>query len=218
MKLRAGAAAVRTPLRTLLEHRRCRLDLRRAVATLRTDEPDFDGLAMAWGNELFRADADYLRAIYYAVRETEGRVLECGSGISTLLLSATVPGRITTLEHSRLWAAVTRHELRKLGLKDPVVRSPLTRHAAGIWYDTRLSDGYSVIVCDGPPGHRGGRGATLPIAIRHMTPKAVVLLDDVERPEERTISETWADRYGFDLEIVQCARPYAVLSRPRVSA
>jgi predicted O-methyltransferase YrrM len=206
-----------TPMRTLLDHRSRRPDLRRAVATLRTDEPDFDGLARAWGNELFRADADYLRAIYCAVRETKGRVLECGSGISTVLLSATAPGRVTTLEHSRVWTAVTRHELRKLRLEDPIVRSPLTNHAAGIWYDARLSDGYSVIVCDGPPGHRGGRGATLPIAIPHMTPKAVVLLDDVERPEERTISETWAARYGFDLEIVQCARPYAVLSRSRAA-
>src|SRR5688572_6856214 len=51
-------------------------------------------LVRSWGNEAWSASATLLRALLEWLPRSEGAVLECGSGLSSLVLAAaTVPSR-----------------------------------------------------------------------------------------------------------------------------
>lgn len=68
-----------------------------------------------WGNRSMSAWADFIRAFLGCARETEGPILECGSGLSTVLLglvAARTGSRVYSLEHHAIWADRVRRVLR----------------------------------------------------------------------------------------------------------
>src|SRR6267143_2557828 len=63
----------------------------------------FELLRKGWGNEGWTADTAYLKTICRWASQVQGPILECGSGLSTILLGIVAPGRVTTLEHLPSW-------------------------------------------------------------------------------------------------------------------
>ena len=78
---------------------------------------DYPRLTNLWGNEGWSASREYLTGCLAAAHVTRGAILECGTGLSTLLLGI-IAGRtgqkVWSLEHDEAWArrigtCLTRH-------------------------------------------------------------------------------------------------------------
>ena len=59
-------------------------------------------LRQGWGNEGYSADTSYLEAIRHWASRVHGPILECGSGLTTLLLGIVARDQVTTLEQTSI--------------------------------------------------------------------------------------------------------------------
>src|SRR2546429_1908774 len=165
-------------------------------------------LRAAWDNEGFTADIDYLAEVARYAAHTPGPVLECGSGLTTLLLGALAGRRgveVWALEHDPQWrrrvaAALRDHVAGQVYLW----LSPLSDYGAFAWYAAPLPlmpEQFRIVVCDGPPdGTRGGRVGLLAVMGDRLAPGAVILLDDASRESEQDVVRRW--RRAMPLDVV----------------
>ena len=161
-------------------------------------DPVLGDLIRGWGNEDWSALDEYLSACITEVAVSAGPVLECGSGLSTLLAGAVAMKRgikYTALEHSPDWAERVRRSLETYNIKGvELIVSPLVDHGEFDWYDV---DGASLpepalIICDGPPGTtRGGRYGLASILKNRVKDGCLILLDDAGRTQEIEIAHRW---------------------------
>jgi len=190
-----------------LRRRRHRRSLDEALAALAGDRNGarhYARAAAAWGNPLFAPDLDYLLGVATAATHTSGAILECGSGLTTLVLATIAPGRVVSLEHNVVWLWQMRLELRRLGLRRSVrlLHAPLEEHEGFRWYRRPAgTDRFDMVVCDGPPAHRASRYGLLPVMRDRLNEGALILLDDVARTDEAEIVRRWqVDFPGVALE------------------
>lgn len=132
------------------------------------------------------------------------RIVECGSGISTVILARLLRERgggatITSLEHDAGWAALVTDMLRRESLEGVarIVHAALQGDPA--WYArsalAEMPDYVDLLVVDGPPAHAAGHGLrrlpALGAFAPRLTPTATIVLDDVNRPGEREVLSNW---------------------------
>jgi predicted O-methyltransferase YrrM len=140
------------------------------------------------------------------------RIVECGSGISTVYIARLLAergGRLISIEHDPAWARFVEGELAAEGLGDKaeVVRAPLEPHPLSLdgsdWYPRRATDhaveslgSIDVLVVDGPPADRPeierSRYPALPVLSEALAPNAVLILDDANRSGEARVLERWS--------------------------
>ncbi len=176
-------------------------------------------LVQFWNNVGFSALDEYLLALVDYVGQGSGPILECGSGLSTLLVAVEAQrhGRqLYSLEHHPEWGAKVQSLLTTLGLENAhLAITPLTEFDGFSWYDTRklsLPKDFTLVICDAPPGDTpGGRFGLLPCLREHLHSDAVVLLDDYERSEEKEIAERWAREFGMTIEEHGIEKPFGLL-------
>lgn len=185
--------------------------LRRGLRRLGSGQPWAD-LVYGWGNENWSALSEYLEAVASYCRSTGGPILECGSGLTTLVL-ASLGAEVYTLEHDPVWCQRVRAKLTDFGLSAHVMASPLRSYGAFDWYDVDIATmpAFSLVVCDGPPGKktRGGRYGLLPVMREHLADGCTILLDDANRPGEREMLGAWAQSLA-SVQIYGRAEAYAV--------
>lgn len=174
-------------------------------------------LIYGWGNETFSAHEEYLRACLRHGLRFSSSILECGSGLTTVLVGALLDkngGTMCSLEHKSLWrdrvqAVLDRYQIRSVQL----LMAPLTSYGEFTWYGPphgSLPIDISLVICDGPPaGGPGGRYGAVPLMRERLRRGAVVLLDDAGRKEEREIASRWANELGAGMEIFGEEKPYA---------
>lgn len=201
--------------------------LRRAAGRSEPPPGLLERLSVAWGNQAFAAGPEYLGAVWSeAARLRGGLVLECGCGLSTVVLAALGRARrfgTWTLEHDPEWAARTRRALRLAGLASRVeLRAvELRSYGAYDWYAVPedLPERFSLVVCDGPPGDtRGGRAGLLPLLRERLEPGCPVLLDDAAREGEQAVIEEWTRAYGAIAAVQGRDKPFATIALPRRAA
>jgi len=162
-------------------------------------------LRYGWGNERWAADVDFLEATAAHAAGSGGHILECGSGLTTLVLAAISGTRVWSLEHSPEWFARTEAALRRYGLHANLRLCPLQRHHGGFdWYAVPrdLPKTFSLVICDGPPWDtHGGRYGLMPVLHGHMTSPATILLDDADRDGEVEALRRWRTEFGATREI-----------------
>jgi predicted O-methyltransferase YrrM len=151
---------------------------------------------------------ELLRAI--AARRPQ-RVVELGSGVSTLVIAAALrsngAGRLISIDADEAYAAQTREQLQRQGLGEWVELrfAALTEinfeGAARPWYDTRvladLTD-VDLLLIDGPPTALRAdiRYPSLPFFWSRLAPGAIVLLDDAARAAERAMGAAWQRQFS----------------------
>lgn len=139
-------------------------------------------------------------------------MLECGSGSSTILTAEVLrtfgSGRLISIEHDAVFAEETRQRLRERGLEPwaEVITAPLVpRDVEGTtrtWYDVdvdrQITGQIDLLVVDGPPRRAAelARYPAVPVLRSHFADGCIVLLDDGNRPDERTIARMWAKLIG----------------------
>lgn len=133
-------------------------------------------------------------------------VLECSSGISTVVLARCMQlngtGRVYSLEHDARFAEQTRAQLRRHGLQDwaTVIDAPLMPYdldgQSWPWYDLAQLPALltvDLLVIDGPPQatRLQARYPAGPLLFPRLNPGAAVYLDDAARPDEQAILRRW---------------------------
>jgi Methyltransferase domain len=128
------------------------------------------------------------------------RIMECGTGVSTVLLARLLrereAGALTSLEHDPHWAALIEDQLRREHLDETarVIHAPL--HGDPPWYRLdEMPDEIDLLIVDGPPAFEPGHGARRAPALAYFDGRlvldAAVILDDVDRSGEQQVIATW---------------------------
>lgn len=156
-------------------------------------------------------------------------VLELGSGTSSVWLGYAVErhgGRVVSVDHDPAYAEHTRAQLRRHGLdtggevRDAALRPVTVDGETYQWYDPETFAGLSdvdLLVVDGPPGGTGpqARYPALRLLEQALSPQAVVLLDDADRPDEQEILRRWCDEVAGLVREPATVGHLAVLSYTR---
>jgi len=221
----ARASQARGPLRTQLSKTRKRLTfwlaMRRFKRALSSEAPEFDSrvlsdLVFGWGNA-WSAQLEYLIATLEHVRNADGPVLECGSGLSTILIGAVAQSRgksVLSLEHEPKYAARVRDYLEKYDIRSvDLYVAPLKSYGDFDWYQVprldSITEKFSVVICDGPPGAtRGGRHGVVPVMLEKLKRDCTILLDDGARAEEQAIAARWAPMLSTKVELLGKEKPF----------
>ncbi|MBC8206772.1 MAG: class I SAM-dependent methyltransferase [Kiritimatiellales bacterium] len=158
-------------------------------------------LVFAWGNFGYSASIRYLQQIDRLFRLSEGAVLECGSGASTLLLALLAEKydrHVWSFENHDEWGRHIREITRSFGLdRLEVCRTPLRSYGTYEWYELPLCPlphDFGLVVCDGPPGTiQGGRYGLIPVMEKYLRADCRILLDDTNRLKEKALIQRWAN-------------------------
>lgn len=193
--------------------------IRNPWSALNTNSDALKRFIQAWGNPAWSAGYEFLTAAIDELARTDGPVLECGSGLTTIVLGVIVQktGReIWALEHSEHWGTNTSQFLQELEITAVhLCVRPLRNYGDFSWYDPPLGtmpDNFGLVICDGPPGHgHGGRYGLLPIMRHRLANNCTILLDDTIREEEKTIAERWSKSLSAPHEICGVEKPYAAI-------
>ena len=160
-------------------------------------------------------------------------VVECGAGVSSLVLGYALEsigsGRLIAFEHDagqaqRTAALVRRHRLeRQVEIVHAGLQEVRLAGEAWQWYgpeveETLVGQRAGLVFIDGPPGSLQPL-ARYP-ALRRLSPflaaDAIIVLDDVARPDEWAITERWlrADP-RLTLQRIAHEKGTAILTRSR---
>ena len=157
-------------------------------------------LIAAWDNPA-AGDPGYLRAVIDLCRETDGPILECGSGLTTFLLGAYASGPVWTLEADERWHARVVREAEAIGLSTATIRyAPLKDYGEFFWYvvPEDLPDSFDLVVCDGPAagGLKGGRMGLFPVLGESIASGAAVVVD-AGMVHEHVAVAAWEASHGL---------------------
>lgn len=159
-----------------------------------------------------------------ALRERPSVIVECGSGVSTLVFAYACRrngrGRVVSLDHDEEFALRTRRLLTEHGLEQwaEVRTAPLEplEGTGKVWYRTsQVPDGpIDLLLIDGPPAGRqpDAREPALDVLYGHLSPRATVVVDDHDR--ERGVVDGWIEQHPeLELERRRHEKGTAVLRR-----
>lgn len=178
-------------------------------------------LIYGWGNEAWSARDEYLAGCIDHALMSRGPILECGTGLSTILLGviAKQQGRNHwALEHKPQWASKVQGYLDQYKLTSVIVTKPLKDYGDFCWYDAPLKEmpeSFPLVVCDGPPSRtKGGRVGLIAIMKGKLKSGCVILLDDAEREAELEIARRWEVEFDTTFHIHGTLKPYISLVVP----
>jgi hypothetical protein len=205
-------AQVKRSAREALLERRLSRALRRVRQLPEGQFPDREllhELQLGWGNDGFAARYDFLEEVIERAAVTQGPILECGSGLTTLLLGLYAGRRgvkTWSLEHIPEWHARVTAALRRYRIPGvDLCLAPLREYREFDWYDPPLStlpENFSLVVCDGPPGTtRGGRYGLLPVLGARFGADALILMDDADREGETDVLKRWASEKKINVTL-----------------
>ena len=192
------------------------------VAALSPGSGVIGRLIRGWGNEGWSTGDEYAVASMKHALECDGDILECGSGLSTIMLGVLAEKRgkkIWSLEHhaglgKRVQANLDRYGLHSVSL----CVAPLKDYGGYSWYDPPLNampQFFSLVICDGPPGEtRGGRYGMVPVIRKKLKNGSVILLDDGAREGEQAVARRWSDELGAPFHMHGTEKPYIRLVVP----
>lgn len=140
-------------------------------------------------------------------------VLELGSGSSTIITSYYLEAlggdrKLISLDHDAVFMEKTRKQvhIHELEHTASVVHAPLTNKNGTTWYDLSnlsLEEGsVDLLVVDGPPLKtcRKARKPALYELKKYLSDRAIVIMDDAFREDERSIAKDWIEDFP-DLQL-----------------
>jgi len=152
------------------------------------------------------ASPDLLAEIARQVRRRRpSRLLELGSGVSTLITASVLMrndhGRLYSLDHDADYARATAVELEQAGLLTfaEVRHAPLAKSSAypSAWYDESVLadiDALDLVIVDGPPTDLDpkARAPALTMLWPCLSIGGLMIFDDANRTGDRQVIQAWA--------------------------
>jgi predicted O-methyltransferase YrrM len=173
------------------------------------------------------AAPDFLELIVdHALANKPAVIVECGSGMTTLMLARCCAlnggGHLYSLENGADYADNTRAAVARYGLAQhsSIIHAPLRPYTLNgcdyQWYDVgQLSiDAVDMLVIDGPPGfiQKHSRYPALPLLRNRLADRCAIFMDDAARPDEQEIVEMWlAESPALAHEYIYTERGCSVL-------
>jgi predicted O-methyltransferase YrrM len=128
-----------------------------------------------------------------------GLVVELGSGVSTLVAAKSGARKVISIDNSEEFGGKTAALIKNHKVRGVEIRiAPLQPYANGsTWYDlSKIKDlkKIDLLIIDGPPGSKNpeARYPALAELKDKLSPKAVVIIDDVHRQGERKLADDFA--------------------------
>ena len=146
------------------------------------------------------ASPDLLLTLAQLVRKHNPKlVVELGSGVSTLVVAKAGAKKVISIDHSGEFADKTREVLKEHKVRGVEIRvAQLKAHISGVdWYDTAVIKDLKridLLIVDGPLGSKNPE-ARMPARaefIAKLSPKAIIVIDDVNREGERKLADAFA--------------------------
>ncbi len=157
----------------------------------------------------FRSNSrGYLRHMAAKAVQTQGNVLECGSGLSTLLLAVTAARQgheVHTFEHDpkchrRLLQLIDRYQLTNV----TVHHAPIQSYGSFDWYKLPRhfdAGSFDLVICDGPSRHLtdSGRYGLFPVMQERLEPNCRVIMDDSNKDIDRRVIGRWRKEHRIEV-------------------
>jgi predicted O-methyltransferase YrrM len=178
---------------------------------------------MGWGNLNYSGHPEYLGEVIRRAATTTDPILECGSGLTTILLGLFAGRRdikVWTLEHDPEWFHRMVAAVRRYGIEGvELTLAPLRSYGEFVWYDVpidRMPKRFGLVVCDGPPQKttKGDRYGLLPVMRDSLNAGSVILFDDVKVEGPDPIVSRWIQESRESIQLFS-SRPsdsYAVIT------
>lgn len=193
------------------------------VSVLRRERAANPGLIekmrRAWGNEGFSAHPSYLREVAARVAQSDGPILECGTGLTTLVAGVVAEARglsVVSLEQDRKWLARAQRALSRNGVRNVELHyAPLRRYQDYVWYDIgsiALPKRLGLVICDGPwvsteetdpAAHANWRYGVLPVLRNSGIAVRELLLDDSSESRGPDVLQRWSSEFGVRPELLR---------------
>ena len=181
---------------------------------------DIKGAIPPFPHQGFEITGEEAVFLFHLIRRQRPKlIMELGSGSSTVLFAAALrangSGRIISIEHDAAHVKHTAALLEQAELSDRVqlVAAPLADLSLNgrtfQWYDLdshlkTLGEKVDLLFVDGPPGkvQSLSRFPALPMLLPHLSPRAIVVVDDGAREDEVKMVELWRelDDVAFEVE------------------
>lgn len=176
-------------------------------------------LHRAWGNEAYSADVTYVGEVAKRVPACSGPILECGSGLTTIVAGILAERRglsVWSLEQDADWAEHVGRFLKSHEIANTrVIHAPLKRYGDYVWYDIEgieLPSRFDLVVCDGPAvfEHWGDaflqwRYGVLPVLASRSIGVGEILLDDATEPRAARLLTRWSDEFAYAHRLLESA-------------
>lgn len=173
-----------------------------------------------------------LKVANEALRRKPQTIMECSSGVSTIVLARCLQlngtGHVYSLENSPEYAIKTRVLLDQYGLEDwaTVLDAPLvTQFTQTPWYDESAIPAelmlIDMLVVDGPPASTAplARYPALPRLLPRLSASCTVMLDDADRSDEVEILRRWKTQFpDFEQTHLRCEKGLVQLRRRLIGA
>jgi hypothetical protein len=213
---------IKRPVRDAVQRYRLGVAIARLLELPKGELPGaglLEALSRAWGNEGFSANLPFLAEVATQAAHAEAPILECGSGLTTIVLGLLAGRRgvpVHTLEHMPDWFAQVSTVLQRHRIPGVQLHlTPLIEYGSFEWYDlpkVEWPGEFRLVVCDGPP-NLGGRYGLLPLLGPQLPAGAIILLDDATDPAEILVRQRWqAERWMREEVHEGRGRAYAVLT------
>jgi hypothetical protein len=175
-------------------------------------------LIYSWGNQGFSAQTDYLETCIKYTLSTKGNIIECGSGLSTLVIGyiAKVQNRkMISFEHIDVWAKRVQENSDNFNLvNNTIYVRKLKNYGDFDWYDISNIDlsTYDLAICDAPPSNtKGGRRGFIHLFKERLVKNAIILVDDTIREDEQQMIEEWKKILDIEVNFYGTFDPHAVI-------
>jgi predicted O-methyltransferase YrrM len=174
-------------------------------------ELKIEGVLPPFPHRGFEVTGELAVFMFHLVRRHRPKlIVELGGGSSTVLFAAALrangAGRVISVESDPEHLKRTAQYLRQSGLAEwtELIEAPLMQQSVGSlsmqWYDTgpllrALREEIDLLFVDGPPGklQSFSRYPAFPLLQKHLSARALVLVDDGRREDEARMVELWRD-------------------------
>jgi len=204
------------PIRARTRDRRLRSCIRR----LRAGDFTLGSLAetrRAWGNEGFSADLRYVDESTRLAQRCDGPILECGTGLTTLICGVVAEQRAIELwsfDQDKAWLDAVGHVLSANQLKPKLHFGPLRQVSDHAWYDIagiHFPRRFGLVICDGPfvtpawrtPIFENWRFGVVPALESAGSGFEVLLLDDADEPRASAVLRRWQAEFGLKHDLIR---------------
>ena len=184
-------------------------------------QSELERFRVAHGNIGFSGDSEYLLEIARQTAKADGPILECGRGVSTLIVGLIASRRgipVISLEQDEGWRDAVTRDLRLLGIPDvTVLRAPLVSYGSYEWYDIdsfQLPHHFVRVFCDGPTSCRSWRFGVVPVLGQRGIGFDEIVCDDADDPASASTLERWGAEFGLSVERLAGAKGELAICRP----
>jgi hypothetical protein len=195
-------------LRAFLRQKHRALVLREALRKLRRDPRGSDHVwrepVYGWGNAGFSSEPEYFDAVAAEVAAMRGAILECGSGLTTLVLTTIAAGEgraVWVLETDPNWCRTIQLALRRPGLSAELRLAPLRDYGTLTGTTSRgwsCRCSWSSSATARPEVRAAAAFGLVPFLGDRLEAGRTILLDDAGRVGEREVLRRW-DAGGSNL-------------------